>query len=169
MFSLFKGMFLSLKTNWWQGITLTGLNPWIGGPVHWDICWWQRWIVLVDDIVSDHLNFKGSTIGAIQHWPGHCKILTIDWSFRGGTEVGSKVNRIIHGLIIFCVLRQVEWRRYHRAFKSIAAHRRKSTGHRPCSSKYFWHAAGGKVRCRNQSLFLYNKISVRQGSWWRQE
>ena len=55
---------------------------------------------MVGDIVSDHLNFKGSTIGAIQHWPGHCKILTIDWSFRGGTEVGSKVNHIIHGLII---------------------------------------------------------------------
>ena len=86
---------------------------------------------MVGDIVSDHLNFKGSTIGAIQHWPGHCKILTIDWSFRGGTEVGSKVKRVTHWFNICCVLNlnQVEWRRYHRAFKSITGHRRKFVGH----------------------------------------
>ena len=41
---ILKGMSSSLKTSWWQGITSTGLNLWIGGPAHWDICWWQRWI-----------------------------------------------------------------------------------------------------------------------------
>ena len=55
----------------------------------------------MSDIVSD-LYFKGSSIGAIQYWPRHCKILTIDWSFRGGTEVGSKVKNVAHGLNI-CV------------------------------------------------------------------